>query len=279
MRIGLIDYYLDEPHAKEYHRDLPTLTDGKVEVTCGYGEIPAPKTGKSSEEWCAEKGITCYATPEEVVANSDGIIVLAPDHSHKHEELADAALRSGKPVFVDKTFAPDLAAARRMFDLAAAHGTPLCTFSALRYPEEYDNVNLEGLTSASMWGGGGVDTYSIHQLEPLVMLLKAPGQKLLFTQNGYWYNAVIQFADGKMGTITGGYNYHKFSALLQWEKETEKIDILSRYFNRSITAIGQFMLNGKADFDSKETLWIMALRTALLEAQKNPGVWVDVPQI
>ncbi len=276
MRIGLIDYYLDEPHAKEYHRDLPMLTDGKVEVTCGYGEIPAPATGVSSEEWCQQKGITCYATPEEVIENSDGIIVLAPDHSDKHEELAEAALKSGKPVFIDKTFAPDYAAACRIFALAEAHGTPVCTFSALRFAEEYAAIEREGIKAVSLWGGGDVDTYSIHQLEPLVMLMQAQPEKVLFTGTDYWYTLVIHFEGGRKGTITGGYRFSKFSALVQWDTETQKVDVLSRYFAPSIKAIGDFMLNKKTNFDKQETLWIMQLRTALLKAWKCPDTWIEI---
>ena len=276
MNIGLIDYYLDEPHAKEYHRDLPKLTDGKVQVTCAYGEIPAPATGVDSETWCKEKGITCYATPEEVIANSDGIIVLAPDHCDKHEELAHAALLSGKPVFIDKTFAPDYDAACRIFDLAEAHSTPVCTFSALRFAEEYAAVNREGITAISMWGGGDVDTYSVHQLEPLVMMMQAQPERVLYTGVDHWYTLVIQFEGGRRGTITGGYRYTKFSALVQRGKETEKIDVLSKYFTPSITAIGNFMLTGKTDFDKQETLWMMQLRTALLKAWKNPEKWIDI---
>ena len=279
MNIGLIDYYLDEPHAREYYQKLPVRTDGKVQVTCAYGEIPAPATGVDSRQWCLERDLVCCATPEEVVAMSDGIIVLAPDHCDKHEPLAQAALRSGKPVFIDKTFAPDLAAAMRIFELAEANGTPLCSYSALRYAEEYDTIHRAGLSAVSLWGGGAVDTYSIHQLEPLVMLMGVPAKKVLFTAAGHWYTLLIHFADGRRGSITGGYGYTKFSCLAQRGKETNKVEILSKYFNRSIQAIGNFFLSRKADFDKQETLWIMALRTALLQAEQAPDTWVDVPQI
>lgn len=281
MKIGFIDYYLDEPHSKDYFNLLPELSDGKLEVVCGYGEIPAPKTGMDSAAWCEERGIVCCATPEEVVAISEGIIVLAPDHSDKHEELAEAALKSGKPVFVDKTFAPDLAAAERMFALAAEHGTPLCTFSALRYAEEIAHVDYDGILSVACWGGGPVDTYSIHQLEPLVSFIKAPGKQVLLTAYDKWYTLLIKFADGRRGSITSSNKFGKFAHLIQWDGRSEKIDVLDgkKYFRNSITQICKFMLSGKAPFDKKETLWTMALLTAAINAQKTPDVWVEVPEI
>jgi len=42
-------------------------------------------------------------------------------------------MRSGKPTFVDKTFAPNAAAAERIFNLAAKHKTPVWSSSALRF--------------------------------------------------------------------------------------------------------------------------------------------------
>ena len=50
-----------------------------------------------------------------------------------HEELSQLPLKSGKPTYIDKTFAPDYPTAKRIFDLAEANGTPCYSTSALRY--------------------------------------------------------------------------------------------------------------------------------------------------
>lgn len=64
-------------------------------------------------------------TQEELIEKSDVLLVLAPRDPKKHEELANLALRSGKRCYVDKTFAPDHFAAKRMLDLAEQSGTPV----------------------------------------------------------------------------------------------------------------------------------------------------------
>ncbi|HBJ95698.1 MAG TPA: oxidoreductase, partial [Lentisphaeria bacterium] len=51
--------------------------------------------------------------------------MLAPSNPEKHEELAHAVLASGKPVFIDKPFAPDGEAAERLFARADRFRTPL----------------------------------------------------------------------------------------------------------------------------------------------------------
>jgi len=278
MKIGFIDYYLDEPHSNDYHKRLPELSGGKVEVCYAYGEIPAPKTGVDSKTWCETHGVVWCATPEEVVEKSEGIIVLAPDHSHKHEELADAALRSGKPVFVDKTFAPDLAAAERMFTLAEEHNTPLCTFSALRFAEEYADIHREGITAVSCWGGGPVDTYTIEWPDLLRMLQRPTTGKVPLTQGDEWYTMLIHFKDGRKGSICGAQKYGKFANLIKWPGRALKLEVVSKFFTQSITAIAEFMLSGKPAFDKRETLWAMAALTAAMEATEKLDSWVEVPQ-
>lgn len=56
MRVEFIDYYLDEWHANNYPAMLKEHSNGALEVTCAYGMIPSPITGKTSEEWCQEYG-------------------------------------------------------------------------------------------------------------------------------------------------------------------------------------------------------------------------------
>ena len=52
MKVGFIDYYLDEWHANHYPKMLRDISNGEVEVAYAYGKIPSPITGKTSEEWC-----------------------------------------------------------------------------------------------------------------------------------------------------------------------------------------------------------------------------------
>lgn len=96
MKIGFIDYYLDEWHANHYPEWLKKYSNGEMEVAYAYGQIASPFTHKTSQEWCQEHQVTYCAAIEEVVEKSDALIVLSPDNCEKHEELAKLPLMSGK---------------------------------------------------------------------------------------------------------------------------------------------------------------------------------------
>ena len=123
MKIGFIDYYLDEWHANNYPQMIKDLSGGKYEVAYGYGMIDSPLGGMTNREWAEKNRITLLSDIEEVIAKSDCLIVLSPDNPEMHEELCRLPLQSRKPVYVDKTFAPDRACAERIFAHAKAHQT------------------------------------------------------------------------------------------------------------------------------------------------------------
>ena len=57
MKIGFIDYYLDEWHANNYPQMLREASGGEMEVVCAYGMIDHPNGGRTNEQWCADMGI------------------------------------------------------------------------------------------------------------------------------------------------------------------------------------------------------------------------------
>ena len=121
--IGFIDYFLDEWHANNFPGWIRELSGGAMAVTHAYAMIDSPKGGRGTVKWCDDMGIQRCDTIEEAIAHCDGLIVLSPDNVEMHEQLCEKPLRSGKPVYVDKVFAPDLATAKRIFAVrdAAVH--------------------------------------------------------------------------------------------------------------------------------------------------------------
>jgi hypothetical protein len=91
------------------------LTLFGVSNTIGEGDLNALERGFQEgaiDVWCAEQRVRQADSLKQVVRECDAIIVLSPNNMEFHEELADLPLRSGKPVYVDKTFAPTVAGAR-----------------------------------------------------------------------------------------------------------------------------------------------------------------------
>ena len=142
-KIGFIDYFLDEWHANNYPEFIKNSSNGRYEVCCAYGKIDNPNGGLTNKEWSEKYNIPLAASIEEVIEKSDLLIVLSPDNPEMHLELTDLALKSGKLVYVDKTFAPDKETAIKIFENAEKHGTKCFSSSALRFVTELKEIDTE----------------------------------------------------------------------------------------------------------------------------------------
>ena len=279
FKLGFIDYYLDEWHANNYPAWIREASGGEVEVAYAYGKTDSPLGGLSTAAWCEKFGIDRCAGIEELVEKSDGLIVLSPDNCEMHEVLCQVPLRSGKPTYVDKTFAPDYPTARRIFALAEESGTPCYSTSALRFAEEYRAIPLQDITGFSFWGPNDFETYAIHQLEPLMMLAAVPASRVMYLPGEDWYTLCVELADGRCGTITGFGTGAPFTAHIAARSGSIHAEVTSDFFRNFVAELVDFFRTGDVKVSHMETLSIMAVRGAGIEAQANPGLWVPVPQI
>ena len=274
MKIGFIDYYLDEWHANNYPNWIREASNGEMEVSLAYGMIDSPIGGRTNAQWCADMGIAQAATIAEVVEQCDGIIVLSPDNCEMHEELSQLPLKSGKPTYIDKTFAPDYPTAKRIFDLAEANGTPCYSTSALRYADEYANTGPADAIAS--WGPNGFETYSIHQLEPVMMLIDSAPARVMYVPGTDWYSMTIEFAGGQVATLTGYDKGSPFLMNVTAASGSRIIEVKSDYFHNFIAHLVSFFRDPSQAVPHEETLRIMAVRGAGLEAIRRSGEWVPV---
>ena len=278
-RIGFIDYYIDEWHSNNYPEFFKATDVGKdFQVTLAYEVAPHPER-RPLGKWCQDMNIAPAASPEEVVDNCDCILVLAPNNSEKHEELAEYALASGKPVYIDKTFAPDRAAAQRLFARAEKYNTPLMSTSALRYCKAVIESATPGECEYFCGFGGGLwfDVYAVHQVEQMVALCGTDAEKVIVTTCGESRCADIVYSNGRLGRI----NYDpSIDYMHSVRKENGKILFTSlegdKYFARLMESIAEFFVTGKATVDPAQTCAVCAIIDALRTAEKTPGEWVKV---
>lgn len=276
MKIGFIDYFLDEWHANNYPAWIRDASNGKTEVAYAYGMIDSPKGGMSTAEWCRRYGIEQCGTIEEVVEKSDAIVVLSPDNCEMHEKLCQLPLRSGKPTYVDKTFAPDAKTAERLFAIAEESGTPCYSCSALRFASEYQGIDPKEVKAISCWGPDTYEIYSIHQLEPLMMLTKAPAKRVMCLQSEGWLTMAVEFSDGRMGTISLFEKGSPFITTVCGPDNNRLITVESDFFGEFIREMVDFFITGAEKVPHQETIDIMAVRAAGIQARNRPGEWVPV---
>lgn len=277
-KVGFIDYYLDEWHANNYPTYIREISGGELAVCSAYAKIDSPIGGMTSVQWSEKYGIPLRATQEEVIEESDVLIVLSPDNPEMHEELCQKALASGKLVYVDKTFAPTKAAAERIFANADAHGTKCYSSSALRFAPEIDELQQHEIDALYSEGPGEFEMYIIHQIEPVVRLMGVPAEKVLYTGTRDHPAATVCFADGRLWHLSmrndKGFSFRHTA--VDKDNRSFSMTVSSDYFAEFMKTLVHFFESGEIPVDHEQTLQVIAIREALIEARRNPFTWVKV---
>ena len=291
-KIGFIDHYLNNFHANRY---LQIIREGRFgdrfQVACAYGEVESG--GLDTRQWCENNGVRMLETPEQVVDASDCVIVLSPNNPERHLELSQAALESGKPCYIDKTFAPDRRTAQQMIEMARRHGTPMFSTSALRFVPEIPDF-LGGIgrehpaRAAAVRGPSSYEIYAVHVIEPLVMLLGRGAGTVSFFGSDDFVLVTISYADGRLGavnlfrptgTVAGQSCTHPFEASVLMDCGALSLHFsTANMFRDLVDAICEFFLGGPPAASHEDTLEVMAIIEAGRDAMASPGKWVDVPQ-
>lgn len=276
-RIGFIDLHLDQFHANKYPGWIGQATAGAMKVTYAYGKRDK-ENGRTNEAWCKETGIERLPSIQDVVERSDYLIVLSPDNPEVHEELSQLPLQSGKPTYIDKTFAPDRATAIRLFELAAKHGTPMYSTSALRFAGEYAEIDPAGIQTISSWGPGAFANYSIHQIEPIVRLMGAEPQRVMYTGTAASPALLIDFGAGRRATIHHLGDNCPFTLGIKYGDGTfAQASAVSNFFEPFIKNLVTFFKTGRPVVDPAETVAVITLIENGLKAAETPETWVNLP--
>ncbi len=263
-RIGFVDYDLDNFHANVYLQLLrEELAHRNFAVTACTGQV-----ADSSRAWAERNAVPFYETVAAMDPEVDYYAVLAPSNPEVHEELCLQVLPCGKTTYVDKTFAPDLAAAQRIFALADRHGVAMQSSSALRYTNVQDRVRELGPDTVRhmvAWGGGSsFDEYAIHPLELVVSCLGSSACRLCRRGIGNQSQLLIDFTAGRTAVVnvyTGART--PFAATVTTGEATEYIPVdTSAIFRNTAATMLDLFASGKAAIDPPETLMIRKIMDA-----------------
>ena len=275
--IGFVDYYVNEWHANNYVgwiREASEKLGEDYEVKYAWAELDVGPLGDmSTAEWCEKYGVTKCATVDELCEKSDFIIVLAPSNPETHLRYAEAVLKYGKTTYIDKTFAPDFATAKKIFDIAEHCGTNFFSSSALRYAPELENT--KGASSLITTGGGSnFDEYIIHQVEMAVKTLGTDPKRVKTESVDGGKNVYVEFSSGKTCEM-------KYSPTSSFSVDSkfpcgkayaERINS-GVIFAELIKDILRFFTDNEPSFDPAETLAVSLVREAAIKSQ---GEWIEL---
>ncbi len=282
IKIGLIDWFIDEFHSACYvpwiNKESPE--SGEFEVSLAW-EHHAKPDGKDLKTWCKEFGVTPADSMEQVLEQCDGFIVLAPKNPEVHEELVAPVLRTGKPVYLDKPFAPSRAAAERIFAEADRCGAPIWSSSALRFSDEiikaktelFQNKPAEFVQVAG--GGSSLEEYLIHLVEMLVTLQGPDAARVMYAGKKLNHVMFLDYNDNRRGVLT----MLPLLGYLLLARDGEKVVFEhadTKMFARLLSEVMQFIRTGITPVPREETIAVSAIVERMIEAQKRPGEWLAI---
>lgn len=286
LKIGFVDYYLNNWHADHYPRflrDVIARFGYDAKVTHAYGIHNAPPTGGlTTEEWCRQRNIIPASSMQELVNSVDAIMVIAADDSTWHEEVCQIPLRSGKPVYVDKTFAHDLETGKRLFALAEAHGTPVFSSSAQRYCQsilDYQAAQKKKPMFVSTVGPHSLSNYAVHQLEPIVALMGTGVKRIKgFPVGSAVTQLILDYGEGRMANfVQTPQPWAEFNFMVSDGEQGERLVSDDRNFYHNLSkAILDFFVHGICPVRKEETLEILAIIDAARLSRTLPDTWLDI---
>lgn len=272
LKIGFVDYFLDEWHANNYPKWFRAASEQlgeEFKIAYAWAELDMPPAGgKTTDAWCQEVGAQRCASLAELCEKSDVIVILSPDNPERHLDYAKAVLPYGKRTYIDKTFAPDYATACKIFAIAREHGTPFFSSSALRYAEELKALDSpDGIITT---GGGLLSRYIVHQAEMVVAKLGTGDFRVTARGQGPATIFSVDYENGKRATMLHAPAYGFGVSLAKGNDEITPITpAASPFFAALILDMARFFLTGEVSFDPNETLAVMKLIDLCLQAERE----------
>ena len=267
-RIGFVDDALDNFHARVFLDAIREPLKDRGFVVAGATALQAAP----SREWAEKRQLRWFDDVASLDREVDVYAVLAPSTPATHEELCKKVLPFGKPTFVDKTFAPDLATALRIFELADRHQTRIQSSSALRYTAVQKwvaEVGREQVRHVVTWAPGrSYDEYAVHPLEAAVSCLGPGATSLRRRGAGAESQLQIDWPDGRTAVVNV-YTGRKtpYAAMVTTSKESRWFEVDTKpLFVDAASAMLDFFL-GRDLVDRRETLSIMRI----LDASRDPA--------
>lgn len=283
-KIGFIDYYIDEWHANNYPRWIrESFLAGEFELAWAWAEID--KTGgMTTDAWCAKYEAGRATSLERLVADCDCLVVLSPDNPERHEELCALPAASRKPTYVDKTFAPDLATAKRIAAAFERNATPMWSSSALRFAEEFDTLARQGIRRgtaecALTRGPGTMAQYGVHQVEMLVSLLGPAFRRVMQCGPAAARHYVFEHDDGRRAMMTMSNGLPFQLSARRGEAVFHSPQLAGTFFPRFIEAMLAFFKDpAQVPVTKAETCAVIASVEAGMKADTHPDTWIEVPR-
>lgn len=294
IRLGMIG--LDTSHVIAFTRYLndPKNNTG-CRVVAGYpGGSPdfpssANRVDKFTQQLRDDYGLEIVDSIEELLKKVDGILLESVD-GRPHLEQARPVIAAGKPLFIDKPVADDLADVIEIFRLAKEKGVPCWSSSSLRYgkgiADARNNEELGEIVGCDVFGSSSwaehhpdLYLYGIHAVEALFTIMGTGCETVRRVKTDKGTDMVVGvWKGGRIGTfrdLRGG--KAGATAIIYGSKKSATGD--SAGYAPLVEEIVKFFKTGETPVPAEETIEIFAFMSAADESKAKDGAAVSIKEL
>jgi hypothetical protein len=284
LKIGFIDYYLDNWHANNYPSFLRSAIKkyGYNAEVHGAFAVKDSEHGLTTKQWCEKNDVKQFGSMAELMEQSDALMVIAADDSRYHDIVCPEALTCGKPVYVDTTFAHDVETAKKFFAIAEKHNTPVFSASAQRYCQSVIDYLAEpdrNTRFMSTVGPHSIANYAVHQLEPIIAVMGTGVKRAKFFAVGEAVtNIILDYGGGRIASfVQSPQPWAEFNFMVSDGKTGKRlISDDSNFYDNLMKVILEFFSTGTAPVKPEETLEILAIIEAAQKHRDKFDEWTEI---
>lgn len=285
LRLGIIG--TDTSHVTAFAK---VLNDATSPDHIAGAKIVAAFKGGSPDIESSAKRVDGYAkelnekyhveivpTIGDLCGKVDAILLESVD-GRKHLEQAKAALKCGKPMFIDKPLASTLPDALAIAKAAKAANVKWFSSSSLRWAEQMSTMRSPANKSVTVWGPGPIDKthyldlswYAVHPIEMLYALLGTGCVEVIRIASD---NDVVvgKWSDGRVGTVQVLRPYGDFGAVAYTEKKVIESGKIKVSYVPMLKEIVKFFQTGVPPVNEDETLELFAFMDAAQKSKEQGG--------
>jgi hypothetical protein len=285
LRIGIIG--TDTSHVVAFAKVLndPTSPDhiaGAKIVAAYKGGSPDIESSASRVEGYAKDlagkyNVAIVPTIADLCGKVDAILLESLD-GRKHLEHATAALKCGKPMFIDKPLAATYADAVAISKAAKAANVKWFSSSSLRWADQVATMKSPANKSVTVWGPGPIDKshyldlswYAIHPIEMLFAIM-GPGC-VEVTRIASDNDVVVgKWSDGRIGTVQVLRPYGDYGAVAFGEKKVTESGKIKSSYVPMLKEIIKFFQTGVSPVKEEETMELFAFMDAAQKSKEQGG--------
>jgi predicted dehydrogenase len=275
--------YVNNPKNKSACRVVAGFPGGSPDF-----KASADRVAGYTQQLRDKYGLQIVDSIEELCQKVDGILLESVD-GRPHLKQARIAIAAGRPLWVDKPVAGDLADVIELFRLAREHNVPCWSSSAMRFGKEVagarENAKLGKIVACDVFGSSSwtehhpsLYLYGIHAVEPLFTVMGTGCETVQRIKTDRGDLVVGVWQGGRIGTfrdLRGGKT--DFKTIIYGSEGM--VTGASSGYDPLLVEIDKFFKSGKPPVSPEETIEIYAFMSAADESHARGGTPVSIAEI